>query len=139
MAAADSYSALDAAINQTGSMLLPGEYGYGNVGNRFLPREDCMMTSEDFERPVVILTGLGHPAAIASAMEAYMFLADWPASGRDAVHGFALKACLAAIRGEIEPDTARGLFASWAEKHDLLAPDVAAFASSRKEGSRGHA
>lgn len=98
-----------------------------------------MMTSDDFERPVVILTGLGCPAAIASAMEAYMFLADWPMSKRDPVHGFALKACLAAIRGEIEADTARGLFASWAEKHDLLAPDVAAFAGSRKEGSRGHA
>ncbi len=98
-----------------------------------------MMTSDDFERPVVILTGLGHPAAIASAMEAYMFLADWPVSKRDPVYGFAFKACLAAIRGEIEPDTARGLFASWAEKHDLLAPDVAAFAGGRREGSRGHA
>lgn len=98
-----------------------------------------MMRSDDFERPVVILTGLGHPAAIASAMEAYMFLTDWPASRRDAVHGFALKACLAAIRGEIEADTARGLFASWAEKHDLLAPNVAAFAGGRREGSRGHA
>lgn len=139
MEAAESDGALDAAINQTGSMLLRGEYGYGNVGKRSQPREDCMMTSDDFERPVVIVTGLGHPAAIASAMEAYMFLADWPANRRDAVHGFALKACLAAIRGEIEADTARGLFASWAEKHDLLAPDVAAFASSGKEGSRGHA
>lgn len=128
-----------AAINQTGSMLLPGGYGYGNVGNRSSFGEDCMMTSDDFERPVVILTGLGYPAAIASAMEAYMFLADLPISRRDAVHGFALKACLAAIRGEIEPDTARGLFASWAEKHELLAPDVAAFAGSRREGSRGHA
>lgn len=48
-------------------------------------------------------------------------------------------ACLAAIRGAIEPDSARGLFASWAEKHDLLAPDVAAFASNRRQGSRGHA
>ncbi len=139
MAAAGSDSALDAAINQTGSMLLPGGYGYGNVGNGSPPREDCMMTSDDFERPVVILTGLGHPAAIASAMEAYMFLADWPASRRDPVHGFALKACLAAIRGEIEPNTARGLFASWAEKHDLLAPDVAALMGSRREGSRGRA
>lgn len=139
MAAADSDSALDAAINQTGSMLLPGGYGYGNVGTRSPPREDCMMTSDDFERPVVILTGLGHPAAIASAMEAYMFLADWPVSRRDPVHGFALKACLAAIRGEIEPETARGLFASWAERHDLLAPDVAAFMGSRREGSRGRA
>ncbi|MNY73550.1 hypothetical protein D3C86_2123650 [compost metagenome] len=70
-------------------------------------------------------------------MEAYAFLADWPLSKRDPVHGFALKACLAAIRGEIEPETARGLFASWAEKHDLLAPDVAAFVGSRGEGSRG--
>ena len=33
MAAADSYSSLKAAINQTGSMLLLGGYGYGNVGN----------------------------------------------------------------------------------------------------------
>jgi hypothetical protein len=139
MAAADSHSVLDAAINQTGSMLLPGGYGYGNVGNRSPLGEDRMMTSDDFERPVVILAGLGHPAAIASAMEAYMFLADWPGSRRDAAHGFALKACLAAVRGEIEPDTARGVFASWAEKHDLLAPDVTAFARSRKEGSRGHA
>lgn len=98
-----------------------------------------MTKSDNFERPVVILTGLGHPAAIASAMEAYMFLSDWPASKRDPAHGFALKTCLAAIRGEIEADTARGLFASWAEKHDLLAPDVAAFVGSRKEGSRGFA
>lgn len=64
-----------------------------------------MMTSDDFERPVVILTGMGHPAAIASAMEAYMFLADWPVNRRDPVHGFALKACLAAIRGENEADS----------------------------------
>ena len=98
-----------------------------------------MITSDDFERPVVILAGLGHPTAIASAMEAYIFLTDWPMSRRDLVHGFALKACLAAIRGDIEADTARGLFASWAEKHDLLAPDVAAFAGSRRQGSRGHA
>lgn len=98
-----------------------------------------MTKSDNFERPVVILTGFGHPAAIASAMEAYMFLADWPVSKRDPAHGFALKTCLAAIRGEIEADTARGLFASWAEKHDLLAPDVAAFVGSRKEGSRGFA
>lgn len=98
-----------------------------------------MMTSDDFERPVVILTGLGHPSAIASAMEAYMFLADWPIRKRDPAHGFALKACLAAIRGEIEADTARGVFVSWAEKHDLLAPEVAAFAGSRREGSRGRA
>jgi len=100
-------------------------------------RAGSITISDKFEQPVVVLTGLGHPAAIASAMEAYVFLADWPVSKRDPAHGFALKACLAAIRGEVEADTARGVFSSWAEKHDLLAPDFAAFAGNRNEGSRG--
>ncbi|WP_441468331.1 hypothetical protein [Bosea sp. RAF48] len=43
------------------------------------------------------------------------------------------------VAGEIEPETARGLFESRAEKHDLLAPDVAAFIGCRREGSRGRA
>ncbi|CCE97903.1 hypothetical protein SFHH103_03411 [Sinorhizobium fredii HH103] len=30
----------------------------------------------------------------------------------------------AALRGEIEAETARGLFAAFAEKHDLLAPET---------------
>ncbi len=99
----------------------------------------ALMPSDDFERPVIILAGAGIPTAVSSAMEAYMFLADWPRSRRDTAHAFASKACLAAVRGDIEPDTARGLFASWAEKHDILAPDVAAFASSRRKGSHGTA
>jgi thiazole synthase ThiGH ThiG subunit len=41
-----------------------------------------MIKSDVFEMPVVMLTGLGHPAAIASAMEACMFLADWLVSRR---------------------------------------------------------
>lgn len=63
--ATGSDSLLEAAINQTGSMLLLGGYGYGNVGKRSPSREDCMMKFDDFERPVVVLTGLGHPTAIA--------------------------------------------------------------------------
>jgi hypothetical protein len=42
-----------------------------------------------------------------------------------------LKACLAALRGEIEAETARGLFAAFAKKHDLLAPETPAIAASR--------
>lgn len=93
--------------------------------------------NDQFERPVVILTGVGIPTAVSSAMEAYMFLADWPTAQRDAAHAFAMKACLAAVRGEIEADTAKGLFASWAEKRDILAPEVAAFIRSRGTGSHG--
>jgi hypothetical protein len=97
------------------------------------------LPSDKFRRPVVILTGLGLPTAISSVMEAYMFLADWPASKRDACHRVVMNASLAALNGDIEPETARGLFASWAEKNDLLAPDVAAFAAARRTGSHGTA
>lgn len=94
-------------------------------------------TSDQFERPVVVYTAFGVPAAVSSAMEAYMFLTDWPASNRDASHPFALKGCLAAVRGEIEAETARGLFAAWAERQEILAPHVAAFVSSRRGPSHG--
>ncbi len=99
----------------------------------------ALTPSDEFERPVVILTGLGIPTAVSSAMEAYMFLADWPQSRRDTTHAFTSKACLAPVRGEIEPETAKGLFASWAERQDILAPNIAAFASSRRQGSHGTA
>lgn len=95
------------------------------------------LPSDQFERPVVILTRFGVPTAVSSAMEAYMFLTDWPVGQRDAIHALALKGCLAAVRGDIETETARGLFASWAERRDILAPDVAAFVSSRRGSSHG--
>lgn len=63
-------------------------------------------------------------------MDAYRHLAEWPASLRDTAHSMALKACSAALRGEIEAETARGLFAAFAEKHDLLAPENDAIAAS---------
>lgn len=97
------------------------------------------LPSDEFERPVVILTGLGIPTAVSTAMEAYMFLSDWPRSSRDAVHALACKACLAAVRGDIEPETARGLFASWAERNDIMALDAASFAMARRAGPHGTA
>lgn len=97
------------------------------------------MNSDQFERPVVILVGLGHPAAISTVMEAYMFLVDWPPSKRDPAHGFAIKSCLAALRGEVEAETVRGIFASLAERYGILAPDVAAFTAAYREGPQGRA
>jgi len=97
------------------------------------------LSPDQFQRPVVILTGLGFPTAVSSVMEAYMFLADWSSSKRDACHRLVVKASLAALNGDIEAETARGLFASWAEKNDILAPDAAAFATSRRTGSHGTA
>ncbi len=77
-----------------------------------------------FKEPICILVGLGFPAKVGSVMDAYRHLVEWPVSLRDTAHSIALKACVAALRDEIEPETARGLFAAFAERHDLLAPDI---------------
>ncbi|SCB38313.1 DUF982 domain-containing protein [Rhizobium lusitanum] len=90
------------------------------------------MKPDMFKQPVSILVGLGFPAEVRSVMDAYRHLVDWPASQRDGAHSVALKACSAALRGEIEAETARGLFAAFAEKHDLLAPETNVIAASRR-------
>ncbi|RAS08341.1 DUF982 domain-containing protein [Ensifer adhaerens] len=80
------------------------------------------MKPDMFERPVSILVGLGFPGEIRSVMDAYRLLVEWPAPSGDAAHSVALKACLAALRGEVEAETVRGLFVAFAERHHLLAP-----------------
>jgi hypothetical protein len=89
------------------------------------------MKPDMFRQPVFILVGLGFPAEVRSVMDAYRHLAEWPTSQRDGAHSVALKACRAALRGEIEAETARGLFAAFAEKHDLLAPEIDGIVASR--------
>ncbi|MFP3636984.1 DUF982 domain-containing protein, partial [Bacillus sp. SIMBA_033] len=63
-------------------------------------------------------------------------LDEWPATFRDTAHSVALKACKAVLRGEIEAETARGLFTAFAEKHDLLAPGTPAISALRRRGDR---
>ncbi|MGZ2488253.1 hypothetical protein ACVITL_006838 [Rhizobium pisi] len=95
------------------------------------------MKPDIFKEPVYILVGLGFPAEVGSAIDAYRYLVEWPAARRDNAHSTALKACKAALRGEIEAETARGLFAAFAEKHDLLAPETNAIVASRLRRDRG--
>ncbi|KQY20297.1 DUF982 domain-containing protein [Rhizobium sp. Root482] len=94
------------------------------------------MKPDMFRQPVFILVGLGFPAKVRSVMDAYRHLAEWPTSQRDGAHSIALKACSAALRGEIEAETARGLFVAFAEKHDLLAPETNMIAASRLRRDR---
>jgi hypothetical protein len=94
------------------------------------------MKPDMFRQPVSILVGLGFPAEVRGVIDAYRHLAEWPQSLRDTAHSIALKACGAALRGEIEAETARGLFAAFAEKHDLLAPETSAIAASRLRRDR---
>lgn len=82
------------------------------------------MKPDMFEKPVRILVGLGFPTEVRSVMDAYRHLVEWPISLRDVPHSVALKACRAALSGEIEAETARGLFAAFAQKHDLLVPET---------------
>ncbi|MBB4483238.1 hypothetical protein GGE46_005859 [Rhizobium etli] len=95
-----------------------------------------MMKPDMFRQPVSVLVGLGFPVEVRSVMDAYRHLAEWPASLRDSAHSIAPKACGAALRGEIEPETARGLYAAFAEKHDLLVPEDQVIAVSRMSRDR---
>lgn len=90
------------------------------------------MKPDMFRQPVTILVGLGFPAEVQTVMDAYRHLVEWPSVNRDTAHSVALKACSAALRGDIEAETARGLFAAFAEKHDLLAPDIDVIAASHR-------
>lgn len=94
------------------------------------------MKPDMFREPVTILVGLGFPAQVRNVMDAYRHLTEWPISFRDTAHCVALKACQAALRGDIEAETARGLFAGFAAKHDLLAPEIPAIAASRARVAR---
>ena len=75
-----------------------------------------------FEHPVTIVVGLGIPTEVKSVTDAIAVLYEWPPSKRDSAHMVAFNACKAALAGEIEADTARGMFVAFARRHDLLAP-----------------
>ena len=78
---------------------------------------------QSFERPVTVLTGMGFPTRIENVMDAYALLQDWPVLSRNRAHAIALKACKAALTGEIDAETARSTFEAFARRSDVLAPD----------------
>lgn len=97
------------------------------------------MKPDTFKTPVTILTGLGIPTPVKSVLHAYEILMDWPFTGRDRAHSVAMNACLAALNGHIEAETARGLFAAFAERQDVLAPDLDMLVAIRgNSGSEPH-
>lgn len=94
------------------------------------------MKPDMFRKPVTILVGLGSRAEVCNVMDAYRHPVEWPVSFRDETHSVALKACQAAMGGEIEAETVRGLFAAFADKHDLLAPDADSIVASHRRQDR---
>lgn len=81
------------------------------------------MIPDRFSKPVTILIGLGFPLKISTVMEAFRYLADCPTRVRDRSYTVARNACSTAITGDIEAETVRGLFAAFAERHQILAPE----------------
>ncbi len=83
------------------------------------------MNELEFIEPVPVISGLGVVQMIASVGEAYAFLSDMPGRSRNADHEVALLACRAALKGDIEPDTAYAIFRTFAHRCGILAPDLA--------------
>ncbi|MBZ9606130.1 MULTISPECIES: DUF982 domain-containing protein [Phyllobacterium] len=81
------------------------------------------MECNTFNTPVMIIVGLGFPTEVRTVAEAYALLSEWSLSKKEPAHAMALKACKAALCGDVEAETARGLFVAFARKHDALAPD----------------
>ncbi|WP_421581009.1 DUF982 domain-containing protein [Shinella sp. M31] len=94
------------------------------------------MKPDMFKEPVSILIGLGFPIQVRSVTEAYRHLVEWRSPSRGAAHSIALNACKAALRGEVDAETVRGLFTAFAERHDLLAPDNGIVVAARSRRDR---
>ena len=79
------------------------------------------MLSQPFEKPVRVWVGLGFPRQLNSVVDAYQFVTDW--CGNSPEQKAAIRACKAALAGEIDAETARGIFVQFAKRKDILVDD----------------
>lgn len=79
------------------------------------------MLSKPFERPIRVWVGMGFPRQINTVVDAYQFASDW--CGNSPEQKAAIRACRAALVGDIEAETARGIFAAFARKKEILIED----------------
>ena len=79
------------------------------------------MLSQPFEKPVRVWVGLGFPRQLNSVVDAYQFVMDW--CGNSPEQKAAIRACKAALAGEIDAETARGIFVQFARRKDILVED----------------
>jgi hypothetical protein len=76
------------------------------------------MLSQPFEKPVCVWVGLGFPRQLNTVVDAYQFVLDW--CGNSPEQKAAIRACKAALTGDIDAETARGVFVAFARKKDIL-------------------
>jgi hypothetical protein len=86
------------------------------------PRDkEVKVLANDFEKPIRVFVGLGFPRQLNSVVDAYQFLLDY--AGDSPEQRAAIRACKAALLGDIEARTARGVFSAFARKKDILIED----------------
>ena len=79
------------------------------------------MLSKPFEPPVRVWVGLGFPRQLNTVVDAYQFLMSW--CGNSPEQKAAIRACKAALVGDVDAETARGIFVAFARKKDILVED----------------
>jgi len=79
------------------------------------------MLSQPFEKPVCVWVGLGFPRQINSVVDAYQFAMDY--CGNSPEQRAAIRACKAALTGEVDAETARSIFVAFAKKKGLMVDD----------------
>jgi hypothetical protein len=96
------------------------------------------MENELFDRPVPIFVGMGYLTQVNDVPHAYALLSDWPTHWRCPAHAMALKACRAAMVGELDAETVRILFETFARRKDILAPYTSALVAAKSPRSERH-
>jgi len=84
------------------------------------------MIGASFERPLIVFVGLGFPRQLNNATDALQVLNELPHSYHGPAHAAAVRACKAAIAGEVEAETARGIVEAYSRQHGMLAQDLLA-------------
>ncbi|MET3594485.1 hypothetical protein ABID26_003893 [Mesorhizobium shonense] len=79
------------------------------------------MVSKPFEKPIRVWVGLGFPRQLNTVTDAYQFSVDW--CGNSPEQKAAIRACKAALVGDIDAETARGVFVAFARRKDILVED----------------
>ncbi|MDX8523652.1 DUF982 domain-containing protein [Mesorhizobium sp. MSK_1335] len=79
------------------------------------------MLSKPFDKPVRVWVGLGFPRQLNTVVDAYQFAVDW--CGNSPEQKAAIRACKAALVGDVDAETARGVFVAFARRKDILVED----------------
>jgi hypothetical protein len=89
------------------------------------------MLAKHFDKPVRVWVGLGCPRQINTVVDAYQFLLEW--CGNSPEQKAAIRACKAALVGDVDAETARGVFVAFARKKDILFKDDMIPAAAMKQ------